>query len=93
MSNMKPTAHKFEYYDSGDICELVEHDAEFKHDLWYYWTQAGYEINSGTITAVLFDLLLDELKNKQEHGLAANLEQLMKEIDPEELGVFVGYFW
>jgi len=56
-------------------------------------TQAGYEINNGTITTVYFEQLLEELKDNDEHGLASNLEQLMKEIDPDNNGVYVGYFW
>lgn len=90
---MKPAAYAIEYYDSGEICELVEQDCSFKKNLWYYWTQANYDITEGTITAVYFDRLLDELRHNQEQGLADNLKQLMKELNSEDNGVFVAYFW
>lgn len=81
------------WYDSGDIIKAVEQGSNYVRDLWYYWYQSCYEINNGTITTVYFEQLLEELKDNDEHGLASNLEQLMKEIDPDNNGVYVGYFW
>ena len=85
--------NKIVWYDSNDIRKAVEQGSNYVCDLWYYWTQAGYEINNGTITTVYFEQLLEELKDNDEHGLASNLEQLMNKIDPDNNGVYVGYFW
>lgn len=81
------------WYYSNEIRKVVEQDSNYGHDLWYYWTQSGYEINNGTIVKVYFDQLLEELNDYDEHGLAANLEKLMKEIDPDNNGIYIGYFW
>lgn len=86
-------ANNITWYNSNDIRKVVEQDSNFGYDLWYYWTQSGYEITSGTIAKVHFGQLLEELNDNDEHGLACNLLNLMNEIDPDNNGVYIGYFW
>jgi len=37
-------ANNITWYDSNDIRKAVEQGSNFGYDLWYYWTQSGYEI-------------------------------------------------
>ena len=81
------------WYDNNEIRQAVEEGSNYVRDLWYYWYQSCYEINNGTITTVYFGQLLEELNDNNEHDLACNLLNLMNKIDPDNNGVYVGYFW
>ena len=89
---MKPKAKTIMVYDSSEICKAVEYNAKFNHDLWYYWTIFN-DVNGDTISTVNFEYLIEKLRELEENELAANLESIVKELDPSDKGIFVSYFW